>query len=330
MNIKILAIVDEENANDIMSILTELKKYSIQPIITSNILDGIDLFIENNPPILILDDKLEGFMLAKTINDMQNNKTVIFMLTKLEKILLSKEHLNINFYIPKPLNRIFLQVTIMSYLKNYIFIEKENLEIERAVKKQAENLPNKIDNDFIKINYIYSPYNKLSGDKLKLLSDEKNNKYYGIVIDCTGHDLLAWQQTGTVEIMFKYALTFLKQGIFTSIKEVLEDVNKNLVSEEIYVAATVFKIDLNQKLIKYVSAGIPNFFIKYKNSATYEKKFMKGKVLGYKIDAKYLEHTIEICNIEKIIFTTDGLTDTLNIKKNIKSDDISAFFITFK
>ena len=102
MNIKILAIVDEENANDIMSILTELKKYSIQPIITSNILDGIDLFIENNPPILILDDKLEGFMLAKTINDMQNNKTVIFMLTKLEKILLSKEHLNINFYIPKP------------------------------------------------------------------------------------------------------------------------------------------------------------------------------------------------------------------------------------
>ena len=152
MNIKILAIVDEENANDIMSILTELKKYSIQPIITSNILDGIDLFIENNPPILILDDKLEGFMLAKTINDMQNNKTVIFMLTKLEKILLSKEHLNINFYIPKPLNRIFLQVTIMSYLKNYIFIEKENLEIERAVKKQAENLPNKIDNDFIKIN----------------------------------------------------------------------------------------------------------------------------------------------------------------------------------
>ena len=26
MNIKILAIVDEENANDIMSILTELKK----------------------------------------------------------------------------------------------------------------------------------------------------------------------------------------------------------------------------------------------------------------------------------------------------------------
>ena len=160
MNIKILAIVDEENANDIMSILTELKKYSIQPIITSNILDGIDLFIENNPPILILDDKLEGFMLAKTINDMQNNKTVIFMLTKLEKILLSKEHLNINFYIPKPLNRIFLQVTIMSYLKNYIFIEKENLEIERAVKKQAENLPNKIDNDFIKINYIYIHYNK--------------------------------------------------------------------------------------------------------------------------------------------------------------------------
>ena len=120
MNIKILAIVDEENANDMMSILTELKKYSIQPIITSNILDGIDLFIENNPPILILDDKLEGFMLAKTINDMQNNKTVIFMLTKLEKILLSKEHLNINFYIPKPLNRIFLQVTIMSYLKNTV------------------------------------------------------------------------------------------------------------------------------------------------------------------------------------------------------------------
>ena len=37
MNIKILAIVDEENANDIMSILTEIKKYSIQPIITSNI-----------------------------------------------------------------------------------------------------------------------------------------------------------------------------------------------------------------------------------------------------------------------------------------------------
>jgi DNA-binding response OmpR family regulator len=139
MNIKILAIVDEENANDIMSILTELKKYSIQPIITSNILDGIDLFIENNPPILILDDKLEGFMLAKTINDMQNNKTVIFMLTKLEKILLSKEHLNINFYIPKPLNRIFLQVTIMSYLKNYIFIEKENREsCEKTSRKFAK------------------------------------------------------------------------------------------------------------------------------------------------------------------------------------------------
>ena len=65
--------------------------------------------------MLILDDKLEGFMLAKTINDMQNNKTVIFMLTKLEKILLSKEHLNINFYssftgtlIPTTYNKFFL------------------------------------------------------------------------------------------------------------------------------------------------------------------------------------------------------------------------------
>ena len=332
MNVKVLAILNDENTNTILSTLTELKSYNIQLIIASNILDGIDLFIMHKPIILILDDNLKGFMLAKTVNDIKNIKTVIFMLSEINNITFNKDFIDcyIDFYIPKPLNKVFFQLTLVSYIKKHLLTKEVDIEIKRAEEKQLQNLPTTINNEHISINYIYSPYNKLSGDKLQLLS--VGNKYYGIVIDCTGHDLLAWQQTGMVEFMFKYSLKFLKQGIFNNISEVLEDVNRNLVSEEIYVAAVVFEIDLNSKVIKYVSAGIPSFFIKYKNTASYEKKLMKGKVLGYKIDSQYLEHTLDICNIDKLIFTTDGITETLNNQTQtiMKNDDISAFFITFK
>lgn len=329
----VLAIIKKETATKVKIALNkfELNKHKINITITSDVIQGLESFLTEKPHILILDDQLKGLFIAKTIGDIQIKKqTVIYMLSE-DSIEETTNNLYsyIDFYIAKPLNIKLLLISLISYANKYISNNPISDDIKRAEDKQLQSLPILIDNKDLRITHIYSPYNKLSGDKLLLTEIDENNTYYGIVIDCAGHDLLAWQQTGTVETMFKYSLKFLKQGIFTTIQEVLEDVNNNLVPEEMYVAATVFKIDLNKKTLQYVSAGIPSFFIKYNNKDNYEEYLMQGKVLGYKIDAKYQEHTLDISKIEKIVFTTDGLTEILTSKKTIKNDDISAFFITF-
>lgn len=324
----VLAIVKEDTINKLKRISTDLSNRNIEINIASNVLHGLHLFLIYKPHILILDYELKGYFIAETIGNMNKQNTIIYMLKNNDNNFDENMHGYIDFYIPKPFNETFFKFSLISYVKKYLYVVNDNNELRRALDKQIQSLPIIINDNNLMINYIYSPFNKLSGDKLQIL--KVNNIYYGIVIDCVGHDLLAWQQTGAVEIMFKYALKFLKQGIFKNIIEVLEHVNKNLVPEEMYVAATIFELDVMNNTLKYASAGIPSFFIKYRNDNNYKEILMRGKVLGYKFDAKYKEEEIDLSNVNDIVFTTDGLIEILTTNKILKSDDVSAFFITLK
>lgn len=324
----VLAIVKKDTIDKLKKISTDLSNRNIEINIASNVLHGLYLFLINKPHILILDYEFKGSFIAETIGNMNKQNIIIYMLKNNDDNFNENIHGYIDLYIPKPINETFLKFSLISYVKKYLYVVNDNNELKRALDKQVQSLPTIINDKNLMINYIYSPFNKLSGDKLQILT--VNNIYYGIVIDCTGHDLLAWQQTGAVEIMFKYALKFLKQGIFKNIIEVLEDVNKNLVPEEMYVAAAIFELNMTNNTLKYASAGIPSFFIKYKNDNNYKEILMRGKVLGYKFDAKYKEEEIDLSNVNNIVFTTDGLNEILTTNKNFKNDDISAFFITLK
>lgn len=323
----IVAVVSENNVPQLKKIVENLRKCNVNLIITTKIIEGFNLYLIKKPLLMILDDENKGFTIAKTIFDIKNRSQVItYMLIDKSNISSNDNVIGIDFFVLKPINSDFIEMQIKSYLKKYLK-QKVSCEIERAEQQQMSKLPNIVDNKYLTIDYLYSPFNKLSGDYIKIFED--SNCFYGVVFDCAGHDLLAWQQTGIVEMTFNYAIKFLRQKIISSLSEMMTEVNKNLVTEEIFVAAVMFKVDPVKKKMTYVSAGLPSFFLK-DTTGDFKEIMLQGKIIGYGIDTEYAEQECDLKNVKEIIFASDGFSDMFVSKEDKKADDVSALFIRMK
>ena len=328
----VLAIINNDMKNSFKDIAISLKKHNISLSITSSIVEGLSYLVQNKPTFLIFDDENKGYTLAKTVLDMlKGYPHVVYMLVNMENVSLEKGNdCGIDFFIKKPIDKAFIELELTTYISKQNTLNTTfGVEMQRARDKQEKFLPTIIDNEKISIKYISSPYKYLSGDYLKLFTkpDEPNN-YYGILFDCTGHDLLAWQQTGIVETTFNYAIRFFKQDIYKSLSQIMTEVSNDMLLGEIFVAAIIFKIDLEKRLLCYVSAGLPCFFVK--ENSIYKKINLCGKLIGYGLDTPYKEKILSLENINDIVIPTDGLSDMPKMSEDKKQDDISAFFIHIK
>lgn len=328
----VLAIIKDDSKDMFKDLTISLKKYNISMFSTSNIIEGLNYLIYNRPTFLILDDEKKGYTLSKIILEMlKGYPNVVYLLVNLENTSFNKcKDCGIDFLIKKPINLELIELELTTYIsKQNLLNDTFTPEMQRARDKQEMLLPKFIDNEEISIRYISSPFKQLSGDYLKLFTkpDEPKN-YYGILFDCAGHDLLAWQQTGIVETTFNYAIRFFKQGIYKSLPQIMTEVSNNMLPNEIFVAAVIFRIDLEKRELSYVSAGLPGFFIK--EDGTYKKINLCGKLIGYAFDTPYKENILSLKNIDNIIIPTDGISDMLKIKEDKKQDDASAFFIQLK
>lgn len=320
----ILAIVDENSRTSFNKLAEKLHKYNVNLIITMQIIEGFSLYITKDPILIILDEANKGFTIAKTVFDAENKKSpAVYMMINEASV---EEKDGIDFFLLKPISYMLLEIQIKAFLKKY-FRQKNSAEIERARQQQLSKLPVNIDNEYLKMSYLYSPFNKLSGDYIKIF--EYDGCFYGVVFDCAGHDLLAWQQTGIVEITFNYAIKFLKQKIVGSLSEMIAEVNKSLVTEEIFVAAMIFKIDPANKKMTYISAGIPSFFVKEKDEV-FKEIPLQGKIIGYQIDTKYEEKEYDLKDVKELVFSSDGFSDIFVSEEDQKTDDVSALFVQIK
>lgn len=307
-------------------------------------LEGIIKYQEILPMILIVDSDLPdmlGSSVTSIIKDtIEGKKTIVYLINVRSLMLNSKA----DRLISVPINYEILFEQIFHDLEKKIFFHTRSAEVEQAILNQQAMLPSKIKNDKFEVDFLYSPYNVLSGDGMFFWYPSPTatkDVFYGFLFDCTGHDLSSYGQAGIVWITLRHQLDFLQKEVYSDLVTVLQSINDDVfkfyrnIDEPQLTSLIVFYIDFKKNELRYAPAGFPEFIIKKDASLT--KIQTSSHPIGFLNDTVYKEKVLSLENVNEIIFSTDGLTELfLNnqegkfVLQEAKHDDVSAIFIKLK
>ena len=123
----------------------------------------------------------------------------------------------------------------------------------------------------------------------------------GFLLDVTGHGLGTAVQTAAIQVLLKrmYELNVpLEEKLIWLDKE-----SETYFEEACFAAGIAFELDTKAKKLRYVGAGITEFW------ANRHRVIVPGSFLGIGLNQG---HEIQLRSIAKgdlLVFTTDGLTD---------------------
>ncbi len=187
--------------------------------------------------------------------------------------------------------------------------EKEEIhkDVKIAGSIQSNLLPQKIDNDFIKIQSVYKPSQYVSGDFFDYTWIEDEKKLVGILYDAMGHGVATALQTSAMRVLFQ---DISKKNL--PLEQKVDFINKEMMkylTEETFVAAFYFELNTINQQLHYVPCGINEFFLE-RNAVT--KKYRHPAFLiGMFDEATYDTYTIDLESRDQLHFITDGITDIL-------------------
>ena len=340
-------LVISENAELLKSGLNTVIKDTAQIFTTKLGLDGIIKFQEIFPMVVIIDSDLSdmrGDSIASILKDTTEGKKATIYLINVRSLL---SNVKADRLISSPLNYEVFFEQVFHDLEKKIFYHTRSAEIEQAILNQRGMLPTKIDNDKIEVNFLYSPYNILSGDGMFFWQPpptDNKNVLYGFLFDCTGHDLSSYGQAGMVWVTLRHQLDFLQKEVYSNLAMVLDSINSDTfrfysnTDEPQLTSLMVFYIDFINKELRYATAGFPE--ILYKKGNKLQTIPTSSHPIGFLEDTKYEEKNFSLNNVQEIIFSTDGLSELFLrnqegqegqfVLHEAKHDDVSAIFIKFK
>jgi len=178
--ITLLYVEDDDNTREELEYFLEKKVFKL--LVAKNGQEGLELFKEHNPDLIITDIQMpvmNGIKMIKEIKDI-NPRVPIVIATAFNDTdyLFEAIKLNISNYLTKPLNLYTLSETLFSVSKN-IFLEKENKEIFNTLKQYKDivderSIISKATKDGI-ITYVNEPFEKISGYKKEELLGKSHN-----------------------------------------------------------------------------------------------------------------------------------------------------------
>jgi PAS domain S-box-containing protein len=166
--IKVLYVEDDTNTREELAYFLENKVLELY--IAKDGEEGLSLYKEKSPDLIITDiqmPKLDGISMSKSIKTYDANaKIIVVTAFNDSEYLFEAIKLNIDSYIPKPLN-IKNLVEAMAKIAKNIFLEKENKEIYNTLNQYKDivdvrSIVSKTSKNGI-ITYINKPFEKISG-----------------------------------------------------------------------------------------------------------------------------------------------------------------------
>ena len=202
---------------------------------------------------------------------------------------------------------------------------------DKVKKDQRNTLPAPIKSESgVNIDYIFSPYDELSGDCLDFWYSKKENIIYGFLFDCTGHDIHSFTQVREMRTLFRLMFALRRDSLNKCLQNVNNELFRLYADDTYCTAAVTFEINLNTNLVRYCSAGIPYFWIK--ENGEYEQVFMENFLIGCEPGCEFEESQVSIYPGKEVIFCSDGLSELLGKDleklKKPQQDDISSVFIS--
>ncbi|PUE67670.1 HD domain-containing phosphohydrolase [Arcobacter lacus] len=165
---KVLYVEDNDNTREELEYFLERKVERL--FVAKNGQEGLDLFKENQPDLIIADIQMpimNGIKMVEAIKEINSNIPIVFVTAFNDTdYLFEAIKLNVAGYLTKPLNLYALSETLFSISKN-IYLEKENKEIYNTLKQYKDivderSIISKATIDGI-ITYINEPFEKISG-----------------------------------------------------------------------------------------------------------------------------------------------------------------------
>ncbi|MCP4133523.1 MAG: serine/threonine-protein phosphatase [bacterium] len=172
--------------------------------------------------------------------------------------------------------------------------------------------------DGLRLASIYMPLDDIGGDFYDFIKfgDPKLNGIF--ISDVSGHGVPAALITSMIKTLINTV-----ENVKLSPKEFLKYLNDKTVSlltGNNFFTAFYAILDREKKILKY-SRGGHNFPFLVRNNQVIELR-SRGKIMGILEDIYFEENEIQLQPGDKLVFYTDGLTETVNYKDEEFGDKI--------
>ncbi|WP_196601150.1 SpoIIE family protein phosphatase [Pectinatus frisingensis] len=316
-----------------------LKEYHISIYVAKSGLEGISKYTEKVPTMVLIDNNLpdlNGMSFTSILKDTKTGHNCVVYVFNVDKFL---QNTKADYFFPKVDNDNLtecLRLQVKAFFDKRALQSQHSDEIARARLKQNEILPERVETNIFQVDNVYSPFSELSGDGLDYWTGEDKKGLYGLLFDCTGHDIVSFLQVGEIRALLKKGCKYYQSGVYSNLSEIMKSANEDLFAlhgdDTICTAAVIFYFDFEKNILHYCSAGIPSFYIKRGNKM--EEILMENYLIGYEPDVEFDEKVLELEDIDEIIFSSDGFSELLfkDIQDTdpAKHDDVSAILVKLK
>ena len=176
-------------------------------------------------------------------------------------------------------------------------------DFELARRVQHGLLPELPVSPLVTIRTLYYHWHFVSGDAYYLAWHNEGSLLRGFLIDVSGHGLATAIQNTSINVLLREASASTLPLI-----EQLRQVNRRAekyFTEGTYAAMLGFELDLSQSQLRYVGAGITQFYLNGRKIET------PGMFVGMWAEAEFTAGVVPVQAGDVLYFLTDGFTDAL-------------------
>ena len=190
-------------------------------------------------------------------------------------------------------------------------------DVMLAAEVQKSLLPQEFDDVLISLETIFEPFHQVSGDYFNFAWNLDHTKFYGFVVDISGHGVASSLQGQAVN---SYIREIMEAPI--NLVSRLNWVNQKVLpffTEGAFAAAVCFEFDFARKTLSFSTAGIYAFLA---SSASLPKIVCKpGSLLGITSNPEFEEWLVPLAEGDAFYFMTDGLSEQLPPAHQIDPND---------
>lgn len=334
-----LLVVDARPNRFVADLKKWLSRFEINIFIAKSGIEALEKYRLYSPGLILMNSELpdmSGMSVSSIIKDGEDGNQTTVILYNLEDVY---QNTKADFFFNKMSQENFddmMQAQLRTFYNEKFIRVMHSMELQMAQRRQYQMLPQNISDEKYNVINIFSAYSAgLSGDCYDYWKD-KNGNLYGILFDCTGHDINAYSQVHSLRMSLKKELKLYEIGYenCTSLSDVLKSVNEDLFldySPEM-TAAVVFLLNIRERKFHYCTAGMPGIIVR--SNKELKKIESQNFLLGCSEDATFASSELDVTDdIKEIICCSDGFYELVMNQEEVveskiaKHDDVSAVII---